>query len=128
MPYISIEGRFPAADSQAILSRILRSRHAVLLAVLKAFGPANANPLSFPMAGFTLALDFKHDRYLNRLLKELDRIVLDHGGRIYLAKDARMSEKVFKSGYPRWTEFAQLRQKFGLDAHFRSLQSNRLGI
>ncbi len=116
------------AASQAILSRILRSRHAVLLAVLKAFGAANANPLSFPMAGYTLALDFKRDRYLNRLLKELDRIVLDHGGRIYLAKDARMSEKVFKSGYPRWTEFAQLRQKFGLDRHFNSLQSNRLGI
>jgi len=98
------------------------------LSVLKKFGAANAHWLSFPMQGYTLAMDFKVERSLLPFLEELDRIVLDHGGRLYLAKDARMSADTFRRSYPRWEEFRALRLASGADRLFNSLQSQRLGL
>jgi decaprenylphospho-beta-D-ribofuranose 2-oxidase len=98
------------------------------LCVLKKFGPANANLLSFPMQGYTLAMDFKYESSLMPLLDELDSIVLEHGGRLYLAKDARMSAETFKSSYPQWEEFMRIRTEIGADRVFNSLQSRRLGL
>jgi FAD/FMN-containing dehydrogenase len=98
------------------------------LAVLKLFGAANSNYLSFPMEGYTLALDFKIQKKLFPLLDELDRIVLSHGGRIYLTKDVRMSTEVFRSGYPQWEAFSELREKYRMHRKFNSLQSKRLGV
>jgi decaprenylphospho-beta-D-ribofuranose 2-oxidase len=111
-----------------ILRRIVASQGGSFLAVLKAFGKGNANPLSFPMEGYTLALDFKIYNGLFELLDTLDSIVLDYAGRVYLSKDARMSERVFKQSYGRWEEFVKIRQQYGADRVFRSLQSERLGI
>src|SRR5690606_7663866 len=111
-----------------ILERIAASKRGSFLAVLKAFGKANDNYMSFPMAGYTLALDFKIDKALFSLLDELDRIVTDHGGRLYLTKDARMSEQVFKQGYPCWEAFCRIRAYYGADQLFHSLQSRRLGL
>ena len=98
------------------------------LSVLKKFGPANAHWLSFPMQGYTLAMDFKFERSLLPFLDELDRIVLDHGGRLYLAKDARMSAETFRRSYPRWEDFQALRLASGADRLFNSRQSQRLGL
>ncbi len=98
------------------------------LSVLKKFGPGNDHWLSFPLAGYTLALDFKFEPSLLPLLDELDRIVLDHGGRLYLAKDARMSAETFQRSYPRWEEMRALRLASGADRLFNSLQSRRLGL
>lgn len=111
-----------------VLKRIAESKRGSFLAVLKAFGKGNNNYLSFPMEGYTLALDFKLDKGLFNLLNELDSIVLDYSGRLYLSKDARMSETMFKQSYPRWTEFMEVRSKYGADQVFNSLQSQRLGI
>jgi FAD/FMN-containing dehydrogenase len=111
-----------------VLERISQSRRGSFLAVLKAFGKGNANYLSFPMEGYTLALDFKLDQGLFALLDELDKIVLDYGGRIYLSKDVRMSEQTFKHSYPLWREFDNVRKHYGADKVFSSLQSQRLGI
>ena len=69
------------------------------LAVLKLFGQQD-NLISFPMEGYTLALDFPIRRGLFSLLSELDRLVEDYGGRLYLAKDARMTPQMFTAGYP----------------------------
>jgi decaprenylphospho-beta-D-ribofuranose 2-oxidase len=112
----------------AILGRIAESGRGSFLAVLKSFGRANDNYLSFPMEGYTLALDFKIDQGLFPFLDELDRIVLDYGGRLYLAKDVRMSEATFKRGYPRWEAFQEVRRRYGADRVFHSLQSDRLGL
>lgn len=112
----------------AVLRRIAESKRGSFLAVLKAFGPANENLLSFPMEGYSLALDFKLEPGLLPFLDKLDRIVLDHGGRIYLSKDVRMDADTFRAGYPRWQEFLKIRRACGADAVFRSLQSDRLGI
>jgi FAD/FMN-containing dehydrogenase len=117
-----------SAGMTAVLNRIAQSGRGSFLAVLKAFGKGNDNYLSFPMEGYTLALDFKIDPGLFPFLEELDRIVLDHGGRLYLAKDVRMSEATFKRGYPRWEAFQGVRRRYGADRIFRSLQSDRLGL
>lgn len=113
---------------QVLLKAIASSGIGSFLAVLKLLGPENGNPLSFPMEGYTLALDFKIQPRLFPLLDELDRMVLDHGGRLYLAKDSRMDRKTFQAGYPRWNDFKALRDQYGLADKLGSLQSERLGI
>ena len=111
-----------------VLTRIAASGKGSMLAVLKIFGKGNENHLSFPYEGYTLALDFKVEDKLFPLLEELDRIVLSHGGRLYLTKDSRMSEETFKVSYPRWEEFEDVRKKYQAQEHFASLQSERLGL
>jgi FAD/FMN-containing dehydrogenase len=98
------------------------------LGVLKLFGKKNSNLLSFPMEGYTLALDFKIEPELFPVLDELDELVSDCGGRIYLAKDARMSQKVFDSGYDGAEQFRAIRKKYEMDKVFKSLQSKRLHL
>ncbi|GKT13003.1 MAG: decaprenylphospho-beta-D-ribofuranose 2-oxidase [Thiomicrorhabdus sp.] len=111
-----------------VLNKIVDSKRGSFLAVLKAFGKGNENYLSFPMKGYTLAIDFKIDQTLFAFLDELDQIVLDYGGRLYLAKDARMTEATFKQSYPQWEQFQAVRQQYGSDKVFNSLQSKRLGL
>lgn len=111
-----------------ILKEIAASKRGSFLSVLKVLGPANENYLSFPMEGYTLALDFKIEPGLFELLDQLDRIVLAYGGRIYLTKDVRMSEAMFKQSYTKWLNFAKIRTQYGADKKFHSLQSQRLGI
>lgn len=112
----------------AIVARIAASGRGSFLAVLKTFGPANDNYLSFPVEGYTLALDFKFEDGLFALLDELDAMVLAAGGRLYLAKDARMSAATFERGYPQHTAFRQLRRDYGATGAFASCQSIRLGL
>jgi decaprenylphospho-beta-D-ribofuranose 2-oxidase len=111
-----------------ILTRISSSGKGSFLAVLKLYGPANANYLSFPMEGYSLALDFKIEPGLFDLLDELDRVVVKYGGRIYLTKDVRVSREIFAQGYPLLNKFLEVRRQYGLDKVFGSLQSQRLGI
>lgn len=123
---IPSEGAFEAITS--VLERVSEAGKGSFLTVLKKFGEQNQNLLSFPKLGYTLTLDFKNEPALFPLLDELDRIVLDHGGRLYLAKDARMSEQVFKASYPNWERFMTLKQKYDPQNRFASLQSSRLGL
>lgn len=112
---------------KTVFKKINESQKGSFLAVLKMTGPANDNFLSFPLEGFSLALDFKIESSLFELLTQLDEIVLHYGGRLYLTKDVRMSEIMFKQGYPKWEAFAQVRAQYGAEK-FTSLQSIRLGI
>ena len=98
------------------------------LAVLKLFGPENKNLLSFPMEGYTLALDFPYSEELFTLLERLDQIVLESGGRFYLAKDARLKASVFEKGYTQIDRFRYLREKLRLQTKLQSLQSQRLNL
>ncbi|MEQ9004144.1 MAG: FAD-binding protein, partial [Pseudomonadales bacterium] len=113
---------------RVIVARIAESGLGSFLAVLKTFGPANENPLSFPIEGYTLALDFKAHAESFRILDELDAVVLDHGGRLYLTKDSRMTEAVFKRSYPTWIEFEEIRARYHAIGRFSSDQSKRLGL
>jgi decaprenylphospho-beta-D-ribofuranose 2-oxidase len=72
-----------------ILETIAKSGNGSFLAVLKLFGKSNKEAYnSFPMEGYTLALDFKVNKNLKKLVQKLDDIVESYGGRIYLAKDS----------------------------------------
>jgi FAD/FMN-containing dehydrogenase len=93
--------------TRALLQAIAGSGMGSFLAVLKQFGqPASRGMLSFPQPGTTLALDFPNQGpRLHQLFDALDAIVMKAGGRLYPAKDGRMGADIFKSGYPRWSEF-----------------------
>lgn len=113
---------------QKILKKIADSGKGSFLAVLKLYGEMNENWLSFPIRGYSLALDFKIEKGLFELLDELDRVVVDCGGRIYLTKDVRVSKETFEKGYPQIDKFRELRAKTGMDKIFGSLQSRRVNI
>jgi FAD/FMN-containing dehydrogenase len=105
------------------------SRRASFLAVLKRLGAQGRGMLSFPMAGYTLALDLPiRDDGLFTLLNKLDEIVLRHGGRVYLAKDARLSADSFRAMYPRYAEWLQLKNAVDLQNRFTSSLARRLQI
>ena len=111
-----------------ILSIISKSNKGSFLAILKVFGKGNENYLSFPMEGYSLALDFKMESGIVELIKKLDAMVMEMGGRVYLTKDALMSEQMFKLTYPQWQIFEEVRSKYGAMGRFASNQSRRLGL
>lgn len=111
-----------------ILKTIADSGKGSFLAVLKLYGKENANYLSFPMEGYSLALDFKIDKDIFKLLDQLDKIALKHNGRIYLAKDARVSKETFEQGYPGIKKFRAIRKQIDPEKKFNSHQSDRLEI
>ncbi len=130
--FIQYQFVVPKAAGRTALTHILTTIHQYqqypFLSVLKAFGPANQNYLSFPMEGYTLALDFKLNNTLLPLLDILDAMVLSYGGRLYLAKDARMSETTFKNSYPEWEKFQRVRHQWQAHTRFNSVQSRRIGL
>lgn len=123
---------FPLDQAERGISQILEKTHkrhqGSFLAVLKLFGPANENFLSFPMKGYTLAMDFPITKDIFAFLNELDEIVLRYGGRIYLAKDARMKSSIFKNTYPHLDEFLRIKGEHDPKGQFTSLQSQRLEL
>ncbi len=106
------------------------ARHGMgsFLAVLKRCGDDTVM-LPFCRGGYTLALDIPHrgEETLRRL-DDLDRIVLDYGGRVYLTKDARMSPGTFRAMYPEWREWMKVVKRFNPEGLGRSLMSERLGM
>jgi len=97
--------------------------------VLKRFGASDEGLLSFPMAGWTLALDFPaRTPGLAALLGRLDRLVVEAGGRVYLAKDSRVPPDVLAEMYPRLAEFRKLRADLDPAGILASDLSRRLGL
>jgi len=116
------------AGIRQILRRVADAGSGSFLAVLKLFGPQGAGLLSFPMEGYTLTLDFPVNQDNLRLASTLDEIVAEHGGRLYLAKDARADPAMLRAGYPRLAAFAAIRDRVDPTRRFSSLQSERLGV
>lgn len=110
-----------------IMARINKRGTGSFLAVLKLFGEQD-NLISFPMKGYTLALDFPIRPGLFEFLDELDNIVADYGGRIYLSKDARMKNEIFWSTYPHAHEFREILRRYDPDNCFVSRLSQRLTL
>ena len=108
-----------------ILGRINKMGMGSFLAVLKLFGEQD-DLISFPMKGYTLALDFPIRRGLFEFLDELDEVVAGYGGRIYLSKDARMKKEIFWRTYPHAHEFRDILKKYDPDDRFNSNLSQRL--
>lgn len=85
--------------------------------------------LSFPINGFSLALDFPNTKNVRRLQEELNKIVCEFGGRVYLAKDAMLSAEIFEKMYekhlPKWRRIIYEVDPSG---NFESLMSKRLNF
>jgi decaprenylphospho-beta-D-ribofuranose 2-oxidase len=114
---------------RTVVERLAGSGTASFLAVLKRSGAANPGPLSFPIPGWTLALDLPAgSRGLAALLHGLDEVVLDGGGRHYLAKDAHTTPAAIRRGYPRLAEWQAIRVAVDPEGVWASDQSRRLRL
>lgn len=114
---------------RVIVERIVESRLASPLVVLKRFGAANPAPLSFPMPGWTLTVDMPAaGDGLAELMHSLDEAVLEAGGRHYLAKDAATTAAVVRAGYPRLDEWRTIRHHWDPDRVFASDLARRLEL
>jgi len=113
---------------ETLLGTIQKSGFGSFLAVLKLFGGGDGGLLSFPMEGYTLALDFPVRPPTLNLLHELDAIVAGHGGRLYLAKDARSTPDMLRKGYRNLAQFQAIRAHWGAERRMQSLLAERLHL
>ncbi len=91
-------------------------------------GRGGLGPLSFAMPGCTLALDFPRCKETHALVLRLQNIALDHGGRVYLAKDACLPADRLPSMYPRLNEFLEVLRAIDPEARMQSDMSRRLKL
>ncbi|MBS0207489.1 MAG: FAD-binding oxidoreductase [Planctomycetes bacterium] len=131
--FVQYQALFPPETSRQGLSELLgklaHTGRAPFLAVLKRSGPASPGPLSYMYPGHTLALDLADTgNDLRQLTRELDRILLRHGGRLYLAKDALTDAATFRAMYPRLAEFQAIKRQVDPHQRFSSSQARRVGI
>jgi decaprenylphospho-beta-D-ribofuranose 2-oxidase len=122
----------PEASSRDGLRDILEAcaaaQAASFLAVLKTMGQEGTGLISFGGRGHTLALDFPARPGIDDLLARLERLVLDHGGRIYPAKDSRLSAAGFAAMYPRLPDFQRILADVDPEGRMTSDLARRLAI
>ena len=83
-----------------MLVKLKKINALTFLPILKRLGPGNHSYLSFPISGWTLSVDLPtNNKEIEDVLKEIDKEIANIGGRIYLAKDSRQSESIFKRTY-----------------------------
>jgi decaprenylphospho-beta-D-ribofuranose 2-oxidase len=131
--FVQYQAFFPRESSRVGLVRLLEcivaSGAASFLAVLKSCGYTDGGLLSYLAPGHTLALDIPwRPGETDELCRRLDAILLDHGGRLYLAKDALMTAATFRRMYPRLDEFLEVKRRYDPGNRFVSSQAVRLGI
>jgi decaprenylphospho-beta-D-ribofuranose 2-oxidase len=122
----------PYASGPAALRELLEvigaSRQASFLAVLKRMGSGRAGYLSFPMAGYTLALDFPNKPGIETLYARLCKITLEAGGRVYLGKDALLTQPMFRLMYPEFASYQRVLADIDPSRRLQSAMARRLGL
>ncbi|MDQ6606018.1 MAG: FAD-binding oxidoreductase [Actinomycetota bacterium] len=113
----------------SVMGILARAKVPCYLAVLKDFGAANPAPLSFPIPGWTLALDVpRAAENVYEALMRCDELVAERGGRVYLTKDARMRPGVVAAMYPRLAEWRAVRDAADPEGLWRSDLALRTGL
>lgn len=115
-------------EFKKIMVDIQASGHYSFLNVFKLFGPGNQAPLSFPIPGWNICVDFPIKPGLNEFVSELDRRVMEFGGRLYTAKDSRTTAETFHAMYPRIDEWIAVRRKVDPHRVFASDLARRLEL
>jgi decaprenylphospho-beta-D-ribofuranose 2-oxidase len=115
-------------EFKGIIRDIQKSGHYSFLNVFKLFGPGNQAPLSFPIPGWNVCVDFQIKPGLNELLNELDRRVLEFGGRLYTGGDDMATAETFHAMYPRIDEWIAVRRKVDPLRVFASDMARRLEL
>jgi len=122
----------PRGEQDTLLRAVQRLRERRLpmyLAVLKRFGPGSGGLLSFPLEGWTLAIDLPGDAPgLRGALDEVDELLAGVGGRVYLAKDSRLRREMLTAMYPDLERFGELRARLDPRGVLRSDMARRLGL
>lgn len=117
------------ANLRRLLERIATGGQWPFLNVLKRLGPERPETLlSFPFEGYTFAIDFPIRPGLDALIAELDAMVIDMGGRVYLGKDAFLQAEQLAQMYPRLTEWKAIKARYDPEGRFSSNLSRRLGL
>ncbi|MCU1644667.1 MAG: Decaprenylphospho-beta-D-ribofuranose 2-dehydrogenase [Nocardia sp.] len=115
-------------EFKKIIIDIQASGHYSALNVFKLFGAGNPAPLSFPMPGWNICVDFPIRAGLNELVTDLDRRVTEFGGRLYTAKDSRTTAETFHKMYPRIDEWIKIRRSVDPTGVFMSDMARRLEL
>lgn len=115
-------------EFKAIIVDMQRSGHYSFLNVFKLFGAGNEAPLSFPIPGWNVCVDFPIKAGLNEFITSLDRRVLEFGGRLYTAKDSRTTAETFHAMYPRIDEWIAVRRSVDPTGVFASDMARRLEL
>lgn len=123
IPYL--EGQRRLRD---ILSTILSSGQLPFLNILKRLGKESGGLLSFPREGYTFAIDFPIREGTAELLRKLDHMVLDAGGRIYLGKDSFLDAETFRPMYPELDRWLSIKAKYDPQHVFTSNLARRVGL
>ena len=121
---------FQAVDTlRDIVERVVANGNASVISVLKRFGAQSGGLLSFPKPGWTLTFDVAAGvPGLGSFLAELDQLVVDAGGRHYLAKDAHTTPDIIRAGYPRLDAWKAIRRTVDPDSRWASDQARRLDL
>ncbi len=129
--FVQHQCAIPIETSKDALTQILqfssKKGWGSFLAVLKRLG-SQEGWMSFPIDGYTLALDIPIQPGLWKYLNQLDQIVIEHGGRVYLAKDARVEPDAFRKMYPSFPKWLEVKSRVDPHNRFSSSLSERLNI
>lgn len=121
-----IPQKYARASIGMILEEVVNSSFGCSLAVLKRFGAEGKGLLSFPLEGYTLAMDFPFSESLLPFLDRLDTLIMRYEGRVYLAKDARLSAENFATMYPRLKQWKEIKTQVDPKGKIGSNLSRRL--
>jgi decaprenylphospho-beta-D-ribofuranose 2-oxidase len=116
------------AQMRRILTAILSSGELPFLNVLKRMGKESGGTLSFPREGYTFAIDFPVRETTPSLVRKLDAMVIEAGGRIYLGKDSYTEAASFRTMYPQVEQWLQVKAKYDPDSVFTSNLGRRMGL
>ena len=116
------------AEFKQLIRDIQASGHYSFLNVFKLFGPGNRAPLSYPIPGWNVCVDFPIKAGLHEFLHGLDARILSFGGRLYTAKDSRTTAATFHAMYPGIDDWIATRRRIDPDGVFVSDMARRLEL